>query len=33
MPITREPRPNVEAWHQRIIARSSAACFRDLSIT
>jgi glutathione S-transferase len=33
MPIAREPRPNVEAWHQRIIARPSAACFRDLPVT
>lgn len=33
MPITREPRPNVEAWHRRITARKSAACFRDLPIT
>ncbi|MCX7341127.1 MAG: glutathione S-transferase family protein [Hyphomicrobiales bacterium] len=33
MPIKREPRPSVEAWHKRIIARPSAACFRDLPIT
>ena len=33
MPIAREPRPHVEAWHRRIIARPSAACFRDLPIT
>ncbi len=33
MPVAREPRPHVEAWHKRIIARSSAACFRDLPIT
>lgn len=33
MPIAREPRPHVEAWHRRIIARPSAACFRDLPVT
>jgi glutathione S-transferase len=33
MPIAREPRPHVEAWHRRITARPSAACFRDLPIT
>jgi glutathione S-transferase len=33
MPIAREPRPHVEAWHKRIIARPSAACFRDLPVT
>lgn len=33
MPIAREQRPHVEAWHKRVIARPSAACFRDLPIT
>ena len=33
MPIAREPRAHVEAWHSRIMARPSAACFRDLPIT
>lgn len=33
MPIAREPRPNLEAWHRRITARPSAACFRDLPVT
>lgn len=33
MPIAREPRPHVEAWHKRIIARPGSACFRDLPIT
>ncbi len=33
MPIARQPHPHVEAWHKRIIARPSAACFRDLPIT
>lgn len=33
MPVARHPHPHVEAWHARIIARPSAACFRDLPIT
>lgn len=33
MPIARESRPHVEAWHKCITARPSAACFRDLPIT
>ena len=33
MPITREPRPRVEAWHRRIMTRPSAGCFCDLPIT
>jgi glutathione S-transferase len=33
MPVARTPRPHLEAWHQRITARPSAACFRDLPVT
>lgn len=33
MPVAREARPNVEAWHQRMTARPAAACFRDLPVT
>jgi glutathione S-transferase len=33
MPVERQPRPHVEAWHRRILARPAAACFRDLPVT
>ena len=33
MPIERQPRAHVEAWHRRILARPGAACFRDLPVT
>ncbi len=33
MPVERRPQPHVEAWHARITARASAACFRDLPVT
>jgi glutathione S-transferase len=33
LPLAREPRPNAEAWHKRITARPTAACFAQLPVT
>lgn len=33
MPIAREGRPYLEAWHRRITGRAGAACFRHLPVT
>ncbi len=33
MPVQRKPRPHLEAWHRRVTARPSAACFASLPVT